>query len=292
MNALTETHNALTAQRSRVRLYYLLYIFLYAVALVFVILKQLPVASIIAGGNAVLYFVFVRGQVKGYSSAVARASTLHGLCASLTDPQSTGSKGMTSADFRRLELLPIRDTADSLLAREGFSGKGFGLQLQGWEVTFHYPVEVKGHTSYKFLNGTLLTAELPQAASEQADWLLVRKGVLDPDAQQTFVRQNGFVPITCPVEALTQQFDLYGKAAEEMPGSWADRILRLAEKAGSLNALRVSPRQAAAFLGNRFYTVRTRLADLPTAEQLRICLLAERDPVWELFRFWGTAGKR
>lgn len=281
----------LAARRKRVQIVYMIHTILYGAALGLALLKQYPPSFIIGGANMILYFLYVRGQVKGYSDAVARANVVHGLCEPLESARFTDRKGLTLESFEAMELLPIRAVKGSLLVREGFEGEGFGLTLRGWEMTLHYPVTFGGKTNYKFLSGTVLTAEGASAPWE-SDWLLLRREMLDRTAQAEFLSRRGYVRAECPLEGLDADFLAYGRAeGARIPRETAQRLLKCFQKAASLGAVHLSPKGAAVYLGNRFYTGRTKVRDLPTEEQLRRNHLPERDGVWELFRYWAAAGK-
>ena len=291
MKDVKEIREDLAKRQKRVQVCYVAYTLIYVAALALGVRELLVPAVVIGGANMVGYFLFLRGQVKGYSHAVARANILCGLCRPLTEAEYTDREGLDWAAFQDLALLPIRDHPSSLLVREGFAGKGFGLSLKGWEVSFHYPVYGKGRTDYRFLSGSILTAEGPARPDGDGDWLLIRKGMVDAAAQDVFVEKSGFRACKCPVEALSKSFDVYSRTGAPMPRGWADQFSRLFKQAGSLGAVRASPRAAAVYLGNRFYTGRTKVRELPGADKLERNPLPERDKVWEFFRFWSTAGK-
>lgn len=292
MKDAKEIREALAKQQKRVQVCYVIYTLIYVAALALGVRELLVPAVIIGGANMVVYFLFLRGQVKGYSSAVARTNILCGLCEPLKAAEYTGREGLNLTTFQSFALLPIRDHPSSLLVREGFAGEGFGLSLKGWEVSFHYPIYRSGRTDYKFLNGSILTAEGPTGPDEDGDWLLIRKGMVDAAAQNVFVEKNGFQACGCPIEDLSKNFDVYSITGGQMPRRWAERFNKLFKQAGSLGAVRASPRAAAVYLGNRFYTGRTKVRDLPSAEKLKHNPLPERDGVWEFFRFWSTAGEK
>lgn len=292
MKDVAQTRAALAGRRRRVQIWYVIHTLLYGAALALGLLEHQAAAFAVGGGNMLLYFLFLRGQVRGYSAAVAQANVLHGLCAPLKEAAYTGREGLDTARFQALGLLPIRDHEKSLLVREGFEGRGFGLTLKGWEVSFHYPVYTGSRTDYRFLNGCVLTAEGAAAADRDGDWLLIRRGMVDEAAQAAFAGTVGSARCACPVEKLAEGFDIYSKTGKELPRQWAERLNRCFQQAGSLGAVRIAPEYAAVYLGNRFYTGRTKVRDLPNEERLLHCPLPERDAVWELFRFWAAAGKK
>lgn len=292
MKDLVQTREALAQQRRRVQICYVIHTLLYGAALALGLLGHYTLAVAVGGGNMALYFLFLRGQVKGYSDAVSQARILHGLCAPLKEARYTGREGLDTEQFQALELLPIRNHAAGLLVREGFEGKGFALSLKGWEVSFHYPVYTGSRTDYKFLNGSILTTEGAATADPDGDWLLIRRGMVDHAAQDAFTGAAGLARCACPLEKLAEAFDTYSKNGEELPRRWAERLNKCFQQAGSLGAARITPGHAAVYLGNRFYTGRTKVRELPDAEQLKRNPLPERDAVWELFRFWSSAGKK
>lgn len=291
MRDLKETQKALARRRRQVQIYYVVHTLFYVAALVLGLQEHYVLAVAVGGTNMVLYFIFLRRQVRNYSDAVSQARILHGLCGLLKEARYTGRKGLDLARFQTFELLPIRNHAGSLLVREGFEGTGFGLSLSGWEVSFHYPVSAGGRTDYKFLNGSILAAEGAAAPDLDGDWMLLRRGMVDQAAQAAFTAASGLAHCACPVEKLTEHFDIYSKTGEELPRRWAERLSKCFQQAGSLGAVRIAPSHAAVYLGNRFYTGRVKVRELQDAERLRCSPLPERDAVWELFRFWSFAGK-
>lgn len=290
MKDLTEAWRLLATQRKRVQIYYVAHTLLYAAALILGLARHYPPAIAVCAANMVLYFVFLRKQIIGYSEAVSRVRILHGLCGPLKEARFIGREGIDTARFQALELLPIRDHAKSLLVREGFSGKGFALDLKGWEISLHYPVYAKGRADYRFLNGSILTAEGAVRADEGGDWYLIRKDMVETAAQAAFAEMIGMQRCDCPIGGLAKQFDIYSRSGEGMPRRWAERLNKCVQQAGSLGAIRIVPGHAAVYLSNRFYTGRTKVKDLPEPEQLKRNPLPERDAIWELFRFWSTAG--
>lgn len=292
MEGLTQVREALAKRRRRVQICYVLHTLLYAVALLLGVTRHYVPAVAVGGGNMVLYFLFLRGQLRGYSDAVSQARILYGLCAPLKEARYTGRAGLDVARFQALGLLPIRGHEKSLLVREGFVGKGFGLELEGWEVSFHYPVHAAGRISYKFLSGSILMARGAAAPDREGDRLLIRHGMVDSSAQDKFARESGWTRCGCPIENLGKNFDIYSKTGEELPRQWAERLNRCFQQAGSLGAVRIAPEYVAVYLGNRFYTGRTKVRDLPDLDLLKHSPLPERDAVWELFRFWAAAGRK
>ena len=173
--------------------------------------------------------------------------------------------------------------------RAAFSGQGYGLDLEGCEFTLHYAAPgARDKNQYRFLSGTLLTAE-PRTGAWPGDWLLLRRGLLDEAAQSTFLEERGYTPASCPDGKLNDRFQLYaGDGVQEVPQWLARRLSRAAEQSDRLGAVRLTGKQAAVYLENRFYTSRTKVRDLPNEKWLTHCPLPERDGMWELFRSLGA----
>lgn len=293
MRDVTETWKALVRQRKQVWICCFIHICLYIIALGLGFWHQLMLAAVIAGANTILYLLLVRGQIADYKTAVSRANILYGLCGPLEEARYTGRRGLDRQEFENLGLFPLFDGPNSLLVREGFSGTGFGLNLKGCEVSFHYPVYSQSRTEYRFLSGSILTAERSAAPSEDGDWLIVRKDLLDAAALDSFAGEKGLGRSACPIESISSKFDFYSPAGGPVPHELAERFETCLKQADSLGAVRVKPRQAAVYLANRFYTRRIRLRDLPPSpQQLSRNTLPERDGVWKFFRFWSTVGNK
>lgn len=289
MRDVTETWKALVEQRKQVWICCFAHVCLYVIALGLGLWHELILAAVIAGANVILYLLLVRRQITGYKTAVSSANILYGLCESLEEAQYTGQKGLDGQEFENLGLLPLFDGPNSLLVREGFAGTGFGLSLKGWEVSFHYPVRNKARTEFRFLSGSILTAEGPAASNEDGNWFIIRKGLLAAATLDSFVREKGLARSASPIESVSSKFDFYSPAGGPVPHELAGRFETCLKQADSLGAVRLKSRQTAVYLTNRFYARRVRLRDLPPApQQLSRNTLPERDGVWEFFRFWFT----
>lgn len=289
MNTVTSVREQLEAQRRRAQGIGIAHAGVYLAAVVLVALRLYVPAAVAAGVNLLVFLFFVRGQIKGYSQAVARANVLCGLCAPLEEARFTGRAGLSAEQFRSLALLPIMEGDNSLLVRAAFSGRGFGLELGGCEMTLHYPAPGAKNTRYRFLSGTLLTAA-PRSKTWAGDWLLLRRGLLDEAVQRAFLEERGYTPAVCPESRVSGRFQLYaGDGAREMPRWLARRLSRTLEKAECLGAVRLTADRAAVYLENRFYTGGAKVRDLPDEAWLTHCPLPERDGVWELFESLGAA---
>lgn len=258
---------------------------IYALAVALAAVGQYVPGAVLAGANLLVYVLFLRRRIGAYSEGAARENILCGLCAPLEEARYTGRTGPGAQQLRALGLLPMREGDNSLLTRAAFSGQGFGLELTGCEMTLHYAAPgAGGKVQYRFLSGTLLTAA-PRSGTWTGDWLLLRRGLLDEAAQAAFLEEQGYTPAACSQEKLSGRFQIYaGDGAGELPRWLARRVERLAEQSKCLGAVRLTEKQAAIYLENRFYTGRTKVRDLPNEKWLLHCPLPERDGVWELFR--------
>ena len=103
-----------------------------------------------------------------------------------------------------------------------------------------------------------------------------------------FLRANGWHS----AEGAPENFLLYArKPGEQLPDYLTRRVTKLCGEMKRLGALRLTPDGAAAYLDMRFYTGSAYPSTHPSAAQLRGNTLAERDDLWDMFRFWLTAGK-
>lgn len=286
---LTETVEALKARQKKAQLISILPIFLCALAAGLMIAKLPAFGGGVAGMALVLYFTYVR-KVKGeYSDAVAETNIRFGLCEGLDRVKYTGRKGLTTESLDALAMLPIQEKS-SLLVRQGFSGESKGLTLKGWEMTFNFPEKGETKTRYQFLSGTILTAEGGGETDPAADWLLLRTGLLSASVETDFVKEKGYRTCGCP-EELGETFHVYTRGdLDQLPAHWAKRLEKLIAESPALGAFRLSPTRAAVYLRSRFYTEAVKPGFLPSEAQFRHNPLPERDGVWELFRYWGSAG--
>lgn len=289
MRTAAQTRQELEKLRRRTLIVCAVHAIVYGLAIALAAVGQRFPGGILAGANLLAYVLFLRKYIGGYSEAAARENILLGLCAPLDEAAYTGSKGMAAEQFRALAMLPLMEGENHLLVRNGFSGRGFGLDLSGCELTLHYAAQGAKGAVYRFLSGTLLTAA-PQSGVCEGDWLLLRRELLDESVQSVFLEEHGYTPANCPDSGLDDRFQLYaGGGAEDMPRRLAGWLARAADKMDRMAAVRLTNREAAVYLENRFYTGRTRVRDLPNEEWLAHCPLPERDEVWELFRSWSTA---
>ena len=166
MNTSAQTHQELAQLRRRVQIFYTAHTVLYAAALGLLVWRPARMAGLVLGvANMVFYFLWLRGQVKGYSNAVTAARTRLGVCAPLADAALTGKGALSGEEFDRWQILPRREgKGESLLTQNGFAGTLDGRKVAGTEVTLHYPYKnAQGRQDFSFLNGTLLWCEAPGA---------------------------------------------------------------------------------------------------------------------------------
>lgn len=273
------------------RLYARVSFFAYMVLLVLAVYLLLFVNSWLGlglGAAVVAFFFLVaRRQVKSYGIEMSEASVRFGAGAPLEDLHYTAENGLPMAEFNALQMLPLHDAKKALLSRNSFAGRAFGLDLAASEITMHYPARVRGKDSFRFVSGTLLTARHP-ANGMAGDWLLLAKGLLDPDAEQGFVEACGYRRLGAPA-ALEEKYTLYGHGMEPLPAPTARRVARLSQAHANVTALRLWEQGAAALVQSRFYTGRYPPRVSPDDADLQTNHLPERDDVWALFRHWAAA---
>ena len=159
MNTSAQTHQELAQLRRKVQIFYTVHTVLYAAALGLLVWRPTRMVGLVLGvANMVFYFLWLRGQVKGYSNAVTAARTRLGVCAPLADAALTGKGALSGEEFDRWQILPRREgKGESLLTQNGFAGTLDGRKAAGTEVTLHYPYKnAQGRQDFSFLNGTLL----------------------------------------------------------------------------------------------------------------------------------------
>lgn len=293
METVKQAQKQLSKRRRRMQILYIVWAEIYAVALIFALLRKFVPAIIIVVVNTLFFLLYLRRETKICNEEVNRLSVRYGLCENLKEMQYTGREGMTAQEFIDLEMSPIWAGKGGFLVRCGFAGKGSGMTLKGWEITFPYPVwRPTGKKEYTFLSGTLLTAEDAPIPDPKGEWLFIRKKLLNAAAKEAFLEKAGYCPVESPLEDLNEDFEVYTKKEDaQLPPELAERFLRLEKKAACLGIVRLTKDKAAAFLPKRFFTVQMRLRDNPNEAWLRQNLLPERDGVWEFFRYWSRAGK-
>lgn len=276
----------LKEQRHRTQMVGLVHIAVYAIAIVLMVLRMQAPAMVLGAGNAILYFLFIRRLLTRYSQAVTNANLLCGLCKPLEEAWCTDGSGMLDAEFEDLKMLPLRrGKGSSLMTHNGFAGNLGELSLRGFEATFHYPyVTDNGKTSYRFLNGTLLVSRGEK--KEGADWLLLHKSLLEKDAEQLFLEQNGYRDAAFSAGGLEDFLLCTTQETEEVPEALCRHLELLARGAKNLGAVRLGEDFCAVFLVNRFYTRQVKVRELPEATALCANPLPERDAVLALMRWW------
>lgn len=289
MNTSAQTHQELAQLRRKVQIFYTVHTVLYAAALGLLVWRPTRMVGLVLGvANMVFYFLWLRGQVKGYSNAVTAAQTRLGVCAPLADAALTGKGALSGEEFDRWQILPRREgKGESLLTQNGFAGTLDGRKVAGTEVTLHYPYKnAQGRQDFSFLNGTLLWCEAPA----QGDWLLLHKGLLHELAQSAFLVQNGYTAVPLEGTGLDQTFECYSHDGDSaLPEYLAHRLEKLAAEAKTLGAVRLCREGTMFYLRDRFYTVTTKVRDLPEEKTLTSNLLPERDEVFSFFRWQQKA---
>ena len=276
----------LKEQRHRTQMVGLVHIAVYAIAIVLMVLRMHGPAMVLGIGNVMLYFLLVRRLLTRYSQAVTNANLLCGLCKPLEEAWCTDGSGILDAEFEDLKMLPLRrGKGSSLMTHNGFAGNLGELSVRGFEATFHYPyVTDNGKTSYRFLNGTLMVSRGEK--KEGADWLLLHKSLLEKDAEQLFLEQNGYRNVSISAGGL-EEFLLYtAQESAEVPEALCQHLELLARGAKSLGAVRLGSDACAVFLVNRFYTRQVKVRELPETAALCANPLPERDAVLALMRWW------
>lgn len=285
MRQVEEAVSRILAYRKQTQILFVVHTLLYGVALLLGWLGLYIPCVILGVGNILAYLFYLRGRGKQYSALVSRAKIRFGLCAPLDNVVLLEREGLSLEDYKALEILPVREDKGGILTWQGFCGEKNGMTLRGWEISTHYPIAAGGKVDYKYLAGTLLTAE--GKFFGQGDWLLLRQNLLDAAAQAKFLTDHGYREAKSPIKGLTKEFQLYTKSGmTELPHPLAERLNRLMEKVDDMGAVRLAGDRAGVYLVNRFYTRRTRMEEQPTAEMVSYNPLQARDPVWALFQFW------
>ena len=276
----------LKEQRHRTQMIGLVHIAVYVIAIVLMVLRMQAPAMVLGAGNAILYFLFIRRLLTRYSQAVTNANLLCGLCKPLEEAWCTDGSGILAAEFEDLKMLPLRrGKGSSLMTHNGFAGNLGELSLRGFEATFHYPyVTDNGKTSYRFLNGTLLVSRGEK--KEGADWLLLHKSLLEKDAEQLFLEQNGYRDAAFSAGGLEDFLLCTTQETAEVPEALCQHLELLARGAKNLGAVRLGEDFCAVFLVNRFYTRQVKVRELPETAALCANPLPERDAVLALMRWW------
>lgn len=289
MNTSAQTHQELAQLRRKVQIFYTVHTVLYAAALGLLVWRPTRMVGLVLGvANMVFYFLWLRGQVKGYSNAVTAARTRLGVCAPLADAALTGKGALSGEEFDRWQILPRREgKGESLLTQNGFAGTLDGRKVAGTEVTLHYPYKnAQGRQDFSFLNGTLLWCEAPA----QGDWLLYHKGMLHELSQRAYLAQHGYFPVELGEDGLGETFECYSHTeGAQLPDYLARRLEKIAADSKTLGAVRICEQGSMLFFRNRFYTVTLKVRDLPEEKELEANLLPERDEVFGFFRWQQKA---
>jgi hypothetical protein len=286
---LLDAYEQLKEQRKKIRLLSAAHIILYLVAILLLLVLQMRPAGLAVGVLTLLSQIFFLRRLNGrYSDRIGELNVLYGLCQGLEGAEYTGGTGITREQFRALAMLPLHDDPHSLLLHNAFHGKAFGLELAGCEATsLYFTPGVKN--AYHHLNGTLLTATA-SGPTGSGDWYLLRRGLLEPAAQQAFLSAQGWREAAWEHEdqELALHYALYTREeGVQAPQTLVSRLEKLYKKAPALGAVRLSEETAAIYLADRFYTFPAKVRDLPTPDMLTRCPLSERDGAWEFFRSWA-----
>ena len=228
-------------------------------------------------------FLMARQSNRQYSRSATSANLRYGLARELEGFSYQPAGGMTEEEFRNWEILPIAEGRQQLLCRNFFSGREDNRTLTGVEVAFHYRTESGGTAGYRFLSGTMLTATGLRRA-ETDGWLLLSREQTENLEVQQFLSERGYRPAPESPAGL-RLYSPTGVAAPE------ELLARLSQLPKTVTALRLTDSGAAAYLDGRFYTGVRYPAARPTEQRLLENTLPERDEIWELFRWWLSAGE-
>lgn len=288
MDEVTAAIEALKAKRVRGQGVVAVHVAVYAAALLLFVFGKWTPAIVLLAANLLIYFFVVRRAVDGYAQAATEANLRFGLCAGLEDVAYQPKGGMTQADLGQWAMLPMEGNGNGLLCRHFVAGRGKGMDLACGEVTFHYMVAGASlRERQRFLSGTVLTAR-GKPDARRGDWLLLYQDLLDAGVREAFLQSNGYHA----AQGAPEGYLLYTHQPDaRLPDYLTRRVTRLCREMKRLGALRLTPDGAAAYLNLCFYTGSAYPTTRPSAAQLRGNTLAERDDLWDLFRFWLTAGK-
>ena len=284
---ISETRARLRRMEQTVRRLVLVHIVIMAAALALLLaLRRIALPAVLVLAGVAFHIFAVRRANRRYAEAAAEAGLRYGLCAGLEDFRFQGRGGIDREALRRWALLPFDERGNSVLCFNSFRGNAGEYRYFGGEITVHYgAVAANGKTRYRFLSGTLLTAEA-DAVSGKGDWLLLREELIDERTLEKFLDAHGYRRGA----ALLEGWDIFTRGEPDvLPDGLAREVLRVSDAAERLAALRFAPEGAAAYLDRRFYTgsgVPTNLSE----QALRTNTLPERDELWSLFRNWIKDG--
>lgn len=253
-----------------------------AVAVLLFVRGQALYAGVLTAACLAVFFM-ARQSNRQYSRSATSANLRYGLARELEGFAYRPTGGMTEEEFRSWEILPIAEGRQRLLCRNFFSGQEDDRTLTGVEVAFHYRTESGGTAGYRFLSGTMLTATGPQRA-ETGGWLLLSREQAENIEVQQFLSERGYHSAPESPAGLHLYSPTGAAAPEEL-------LARLSQLPKTVTALRLTASGAAAYLDRRFYTGARYPAARPTEQRLLENTLPERDEIWELFRWWLTAGE-
>lgn len=294
METIQKEQEKLAALQKKTRTIYVVHMLAYVVVLVLLAVKVRELALVLGFGNVLLYVFYVRRMNKAYSDAITKVNLQYGLCASLTDVQHTGRKnGMTDADMHALQMLPLHNnpTNSSLMCHNVLHAVTNGLPVRCLEATLHYSYKNPGKERplYRFVNGTMLSAEGLPASDARGDWLLLRKDLILDSVRKEFVESCGYRMLDLATGLGETYFVYTHSDAAVLPDHLRNHLTMLDKAAPTVGAVRLTDSKAYVFLSDRFYTARTPLYELPTTEQLTANPLPERDAVLAFLRYWAQA---
>lgn len=289
MDEVAAAVEALESQRRRTLGVVAIHVAVYAAALLLFVFGRWTRALVVLAANLVLYFLIVRRVLGFYAQRATAANLRFGLCAGLEDMAYQPKGGMTQADLEQWAMLPLEGEGNGLLCRHYVTGRERDMDLACCEVTFHYAVDaVKRRDQQRFLSGTVLTAR-GRRDDRRGDWLLLSQSLLDAGAREAFLQSNGYHA----AQGAPEGYALYAHRPDaRLPDYLTRRVTKLCGEMKRLGALRLTQDGAAAYLDLRFYTGSSYPSTHPSAAQLRENTLAERDDLWDLFRFWFSAEER
>lgn len=247
MNSTPELLAQIEKKRETAKLLHKMVLFLIICAVAFSFLT--PALLAVFCPAAILCLFFSRRQSLLAEELLGEAQTVRGLCSTMSDVTYRGRDLWSDGDFRAMALLPLGAKKGSLLCRHSFSARYQSRAVEGSEITLHYDVS-GAKNPYRFLSGSLLRGE----GGGEADALLLRKGLLDPAAEEDFLSAWGYSLSPLEDPALEKHFLLAYRSDEKLSEEQLRRVAKAFKTTDHLAAVRLAPQGSAVFLARRFYT--------------------------------------
>lgn len=270
---------ALKKQYKQNRLLLLGMILLLAVAVIAVFFNRYVALCVIAISAVYQIFVLRRAQKK-YETQLVKQNLLATVCKQMNTEtlDETGGGAITEQALRNAVLVPIDETKNAVLLRQGVGGRVDGIAIDVCDATFaeSFALSQKGKKRVHFNSGCWMRFRLP--VDTGADWKILHKDAVPAPIRVDFFARHARFEMAVLPEPLCEAYYCYTPVeAPELPaGEILKQVRLLAEYTPGNLAIALKGDTLSVFLGQRLLARPASASVEPTQQML------DFDPMPEL----------